>query len=113
MGSGRLPTHRLPASGLDTDCAGLDVDHCFDGWNGSAELQDELLRIHISSNLQRLVVFTNPTRDFVAIEPVSHVNNALQLIHATGISADALGLIELQPRESMSAHMHIHMEHKP
>jgi aldose 1-epimerase len=113
MGSGRLPTHRLPASGLDTDCAGLDVDHCFDGWTGSVELQDELLRIHISSNLQRLVVFTNPTRDFVAIEPVSHVNNALQLIHATGISADALGLIELQPRESMSAHMHIHIEHQP
>ena len=113
MGSGRLPTHRLPASGLDTDCAGLDVDHCFDGWTGSVELQDELLRIHISSNLQRLVVFTNPTRDFVAIEPVSHVNNALQLIHATGISADALGLIVLQPGESMSAHMHIHIEHQP
>ena len=113
MDAGRLPTHRLPASGLDTDCAGLDVDHCFEGWTGSVELQDELLRIQISSNLQRLVVFTNPTRDFVAIEPVSHVNNALQLVQATGISADALGLIELQPGESMSAHMHIHIEHQP
>ena len=27
--------------------------------------------------------------------------------------ADSLGLIELQPGESMSAHMHIQMEHKP
>jgi aldose 1-epimerase len=113
MDASRLPTHRLPASGLDTDCAGLDIDHCFDGWTGDVQLQDELLRIRIRSNLQRLVVFTNPTRDFVAIEPVSHVNNALQLMHATGASADALGLIVLQPGESMSAHMHIQMEHQP
>ncbi len=112
MDAGRLPTHRLPASGLDTDCAGLNVDHCFDGWAGGVELQDELLRIHISSNLQRLVVFTNPARDFVAIEPVSHVNNALQLMQARGMGADALGLIELQPGESMSAHMHTHIEHQ-
>ena len=77
------------------------------------ELQDELLRICIRSNLQRLVVFTNPSRDFVAIEPVSHVNNAVQLMQATGASADALGLSVLQPGASMSAHMHIQMEQQP
>ena len=111
MGADKLPTHRLPTPGLDTDCTALDVDHCFDGWAGDVQLQDELLRIRIRSNLQRLVVFTNPTRDFVAIEPVSHVNNALQLMQATGASAYALGLIELQPGASMSAHMHIQIEH--
>ena len=113
MGAGRLPTHRLPASGLDTYCAGLDVDHCFDGWTGDVQLQDELLRIRIRSNLQRLVVFTNPARDFVAIEPVSHVNNALQLMQEAGLDAEALGLIVSQPGESMSAHMQIHIEHQP
>ena len=115
MGADKLPTHRLPTPGLDTDCTALDVDHCFDGWAGDVQLQDELLRIRIRSNLQRLVVFTNPTRDFVAIEPVSHVNNALQLMQSTDISAHALGLTVLQPGESMSAHMHMHiqMEHQP
>jgi aldose 1-epimerase len=88
------------------------VDHCFDGWPGVVQLDDALLRTRISANLQRLVVFTNPSRDFVAIEPVSHVNNAIQLMQATATSADALGLTVLQPGESMSAHMQIHIEHQ-
>jgi len=113
MDAAKLPTHRLASTGLDTDCATLDVDHCFDGWPGVVQLDDELLSTRIRYNLQRLVVFTNPTRDFVAIEPVSHVNNAVQFMQATGASADPLGLIELQPGESMSAHMHIQMEHQP
>lgn len=36
----------------------------------------------IASNLRRLVVFTHTTRDLVAIEPVSHVNNAINLMQA-------------------------------
>ena len=113
MDAAKLPTHRLPVPGLDTDCATLEVDHCFDGWPGVVQLDDALLRTRISANLQRLVVFTNPSRDFVAIEPVSHVNNAIQLMQATATSADALGLTVLQPGESMSAHMQIHIEHQP
>jgi aldose 1-epimerase len=113
MDAAKLPTHRLTCTGLDTSCTTLDVDHCFDGWSGVVQLDDELLRTHIRSNLQRLVVFTNPSRDFVAIEPVSHVNNAVQLMQATGASADALGLSVLQPGASMSAHMHIQMEQQP
>jgi aldose 1-epimerase len=113
MDASKLPTHRVTTTGLDTDCAELDINHCFDGWAGDVEMQDALLRIRIRSSLQRLVVFTNPTRDFVAIEPVSHVNNALQLIEATGASAEALGVIVLQPGAAMSAHMHIQMEHQP
>lgn len=113
MDAAKLPTHRLTSTGLDTSCTTLDVDHCFDGWPGVVQLDDELLRTHIRSNLQRLVVFTNPSRDFVAIEPVSHVNNAVQLVQAAGASADALGLTVLQPGASMSAHMHIHMEQQP
>ena len=38
---------------------------------GDALLSDDCLRIRVSSSLERLVVFTNATRDFVAIEPVS------------------------------------------
>jgi aldose 1-epimerase len=110
MGADKLPTHRVPTAGLDADCAALDVDHCFDGWHGEALLSDEQLRIRVTSSLSRLVVFTNDTRDFVAIEPVSHVNNAVNLLAPSGLTAEALGLHVLQPGASMSASMSIRIE---
>ena len=109
MGPDRLPTSRQPSRGLDTDCAFLDVDNCFDGWSGLVQLRDEQLGVRITSNLRRLVVFTNDTRDFVAVEPVSHVNNAINLA-AGGIPPRELGLVILQPGESMSASMAIEVE---
>ena len=109
MGPDKLPTRRIAGHGLDADCAFLDVDHCYDGWNGVAHLRDELLHVRLSSNLSRLVVFTNDTRDSIAIEPVSHVNNAMSLVHA-GADAAELGLAVLQPGESISAQMTIEVE---
>jgi aldose 1-epimerase len=110
MGEDKLPTRRLPAHGLDADCAFLDVDHCFDGWSGTVHLRDEKLHTQLTSNLGRLVVYTNDTRDFVAVEPVSHVNNAINLVTATGAEPEELGLRILQPGESMSAQMSIQTE---
>jgi aldose 1-epimerase len=110
MGAEKLPTQRVPAHGLDADCAFLDVDHCFEGWPGVVHLRDEQLHTRINSNLNRLVVYTNETRNFVAIEPVSHVNNALNLMATSGTSAEALGVRVLQAGESMSAQMSIHVE---
>lgn len=109
MGPDKLPTTRAPSQGLDADCGSLDVDHCYDGWNGVAHLRDELLHVRITSDLTRLVVFTNGTRDFVAIEPVSHVNNAVNL-HAAGGPVEQLGLTILQPGESMLVQMAIWVE---
>jgi len=109
MGADKLPTRRVSAPGLNADCAALDVDHCYDGWDGAVHLHDELLHVRLSSNLSRLVVFTNPTRDNIAIEPVSHVNNAVSLVHA-GADAAELGLAVLQPGESISAQMTIEVE---
>jgi aldose 1-epimerase len=106
MGPDKLPTERRPSNGLDASCAFLDIDHCFDGWTGTVQLRDELLQTRLSSNLSRLVVFTNDTRDFVAIEPVSHVNNAMNRVNAGGDPAE-LGLAILQPGESISAQMSI------
>ena len=107
MGGDKLPTHRQPSRGLDADCTGLDVDHCFDGWSGVVLLRDEMLHTRISSSLSRLVAFTHSTRDFVAIEPVSHVNNAVNLLEAGGYHAGDLGIRVLAPGESMSAQMSI------
>jgi aldose 1-epimerase len=109
MGDDKLPTQRNAVAGVDTDCAFVDIDHCFDGWNGVVQLNDEALHTRITSTLRRLVVFTNDTREFVAIEPVSHVNNAVNLV-AAGADAASLGLVILQPGESMTAQMAIAVE---
>jgi aldose 1-epimerase len=109
MGDDKLPTGRKPSRGLDSDCAFLDVDHCFDGWDGVAHLRDEAMHVRIRSSLSRLVVFTNDTRDHVAIEPVSHVNNAVHLVAAGGNAAD-LGLRVLAPGESMVGQMTLEVE---
>ncbi|WP_137893809.1 aldose 1-epimerase [Ramlibacter sp. 2FC] len=109
MGEDKLPTRRASVQGLDTDCASLDLDHCFDGWDGLVQLRDEALRMRIRSDLGCLVVFTNGARDTVAIEPVSHVNNAANLV-AAGQRAEDLGLRVLQPGETMSAQMRIEVE---
>lgn len=108
-GGDKLPTQRSASKGLDADCERLDVDHCFDGWDGVAVLRDERFEIRVESNLSRLVVFTNPARGHVAIEPVSHVNNAVALARQ-GIDPDQLGLVTLAPGESQSAQMTIRVE---
>jgi len=83
------------------------VDHCFDGWDGVLTLQDSQLQVTVRSALSRLVVFTTPERDNIAVEPVSHVNNALNLMGATGASAESLGVVTLQPGESFSCSMRV------
>jgi aldose 1-epimerase len=110
MSEDKLPTHRVQTTGLDADCNSLDVDHCFEDWHSAALLQDGQLKIQVSSNLTRLVVCTSASRDYVAIEPVSHVNNAVNLVGHQGLSAQSLGLKVLGPGETMSAEMSIRIE---
>ena len=104
MGPDKLPTERRASNGIDADCATLDVDHCFDGWKGIVHLRDELLHTRVTSTLSRLVVFTNAGRDTIAIEPVSHVNNAINRVAAGGDAAE-LGLAVLQPGSSGTAQL--------
>ena len=110
MAADKLPTHREPNAGLDQPTANLTVDHCFDGWAGTLTLRDSQMRVTVSSALSRLVVFTTPERDNIAVEPVSHVNNALALMANTGVSAESLGVVVLQPGESFSCSMRIAVE---
>jgi aldose 1-epimerase len=106
MGDDKLPTRRVPSTGIDAECATLDIDHCFDGWDGAAVLRDGAFEVRLTSNLSRLVVFTTPMRDVIAIEPVSHVNNAPALV-AQGADASQLGLATLEPGGSLTAEMTI------
>lgn len=109
MGADKLPTQRVASTGIDADCAALDVDHCYDGWDGVVHLRDDVLQLRVTSPLTRVVVFNSPSRNYLAIEPVSHVNNAVHL-YAAGAPADALGLTVLQPGETMVAQMAIEVE---
>jgi aldose 1-epimerase len=110
MGADKLPTHRTSINGLTADGDTLDVDHCFDGWSGVLSLRDAVMQVRVRSGMSRLVVFTHPSRDTVAIEPVSHVNNALHLVREGVADAQALGLAVLAPGESMTATMDIEVE---
>jgi aldose 1-epimerase len=66
-----------------------------------------LLDTRISSDLTQLVVFTTPARDNIAIEPVSHTNNALNLLARGVASAEDLGVRVLQTHQSLGARMRI------
>lgn len=110
MGPDQLPTHRADSTGLDGDCATLEVDHCFDGWSGVLHLHDGALHCRVVSSLSRLVVYTTPQRDTIAIEPVSHVNNAMNRMAQTGASAEELGVCILQPGQTFSCEMRIEVE---
>jgi aldose 1-epimerase len=105
-----LPVKLKPASGLASPCADLDIDHCFEGWTGVALLSDSLIRTRIESNLPRLILYTNPSKDFLAIEPVSHANNAINLGAASAVELERLGVRVLISGETFSAQMSINVE---
>jgi len=107
MGPDQLPTQLEAHTGVHQDVASLAVDHCFEGWNGVLEWRDSLLKVQVQSDLRRLVVFTRPELDCVAIEPVSHANNAFNRISEASAAADALGVQRLLPQQTFRAQMRI------
>lgn len=108
MNAAKLPTTLEPCAGFAGACEQLDIDNCHEGWRHSVVLESEALHIALTCEaLNRLVVFTRPELDFIALEPVSHVNNALQLAPALGVDAGALGLRTLAAGERMQARFQI------
>ncbi|MEO7851724.1 MAG: hypothetical protein ABIR94_05630, partial [Rubrivivax sp.] len=85
----------------------LTVDNCFAGWSGAALLvwpeRGWSLRLAASEVFGHLVAFTGPGRDSIAIEPVSHANNAVNL--AAG-RADT-GLVRLAAGQSLSGSLRL------
>lgn len=106
MGDDNLPTVRQASTGLDGACQALGIDHCFDGWAGTLHLRDGQLHTQVQSSLNHLVVFTHPSKDFIAIEPVSHVNNALGAVRSPQALA-ALGVRVLPPQGTTGAWMQL------
>ncbi len=107
MGPDQLPTERLASTGLQTDVTDLLVDHCFDVWSGNALLRDDVLSVRVDSDLRHLVVYTLPQRGDIAIEPVSHSNNAFNRYAAGEWDAQTLGVKILGPGASLTCAMGI------
>ncbi len=110
MGADKLPTVLQATSSMASPCADLNIDNCFEGWTGAATLTDELLRMRVESNLPRLVVYTKPSIDCIAIEPVSHANNAINLAGANAAELARLGVRVLASGDTFSAQMSINVE---
>jgi aldose 1-epimerase len=98
----KLPIKRVPQSALDADVAVLDLDNCFDGWSGPARIRDERLSLRLTSSLGYAVVYTPPGRDYFCVEPVSHVNNALN-----SDDPKARGVVALAAGETLHAWMQL------
>ena len=107
-----IPTSWVPIApetdvfkGKDTDGAGLD--NCFTGWSRQAGLVYTKARHRIdlgaSAAFSNLVIYCPPGRDFFCLEPVSHVNDAVNL---TGISA-AEQMDSLEPGETLEGTLHL------
>jgi aldose 1-epimerase len=81
---------------------GWHSDHCYTGWDGTAILDYGDYRVQVSSDedVTRLVCFApDDGRPIIAIEPVTHINNAVAL-EARG--APDTGIRWLAPGEEMT-----------
>lgn len=105
-----LPALRVPATGEWSfermrAVEGEAIDNCYAGWDGAAFLRwpDDGLALTVSASpaFRHLVLFTPPEKDFIAVEPVSNMNDALN--HA-GVTDR--GMTILAPAERLEGHIH-------
>jgi aldose 1-epimerase len=118
MGEDKLPTrHSAPPQTADFSelrpVADWKVDHVFTGWDRQALLDYGAWKVRLSASetLPFVVCFApRDGRNFVAIEPVSHVINAFALA-ASGV-ADT-GARVLAPGATLLASMRIQLTGRP
>jgi aldose 1-epimerase len=108
----KIPQQRvqLPAAWDFADgrrLAPLDLDHCFGGWDGHAELHwpefDLTLVIEAGPIFRHLVIYVPPGQDFFCIEPVSHVNDGFNMLER---GVESTGVHVLAPREALAGTIH-------
>ncbi len=112
-----LPCERVAVAGnfaFDRGRAvsGDPIDNCFAGWAGGAEitLLDERLSLHIeaSTPFDHFQVYTPEGRDFMGLEPVSNMPDAISRMRDT---ADH-GLQWLEPGAALSGDIWLRVESK-
>jgi aldose 1-epimerase len=105
MGEDKIPVGDAVHRGLVQAVDDLSIDNCFSGWSGQASLADDVMCCDIRADVEHLVVFTTPEKDFVAIEPVSHANNAMNA--GDPQESEARGVRILQSGQSWQISMSI------
>jgi len=99
MGADSLPTEQVQVP-PEADfrhanaIAGWRVDNCFTGWNGQATIEYPTHRAQLNAEgCRQLVCFaTGGERGFIALEPVTHVNNAFALA-ARGVTGTGMRIL--------------------
>ena len=85
------------------------LDNCFAGWDGRAQItyvQEKIaLSIEADPLFGHLVVYVPTERDFFALEPVSHMNDAISRPDPA-----AHGLKILKPSERLTAQVRFDVE---
>ena len=87
--------------------SGWRIDNCFTGWNRTASLKYAEYRVAISASeaCSNMVVYSpGDQRNFIALEPVTHINNGFALAAQGHLNT---GVRELEPGESLSISMAI------
>lgn len=97
-GADALPRQREIQAPLQAPLATLRLDHCFDAWSGEAWIEDGEHCLQLTASTGYLVLFTPAGAPHFCVEPVSHVNNAVQAPDPT-----ALGLVALAPGQRLDA----------
>ncbi len=116
-GEDSLPTRSMTVPG-EWDYSALRdlgeprLDNCFKGWSGTARIvyEQERVAIRLSADpiFSHLVVYVPSGRDFFAVEPVSHVNNAVNRPDIPD-----RGLKVLRPGERLTAKVRFAVEALP
>jgi aldose 1-epimerase len=104
-GPDELPTNRLAQPGIVGPVHGFDFDNCFDGFDGVGRIHDEHLAIRLTSSARYLVVYTPQNKDYYCVEPVTHLNNAIQTD-----DPQSNGLVSLAPGQTFEAWMKIEVD---
>lgn len=109
MDADHLPADHVEVAGqLDFSTpqplANVEVDHCFAGWSGRASIQQDDHVLHLRAAGTPAAVLMRPGREaFFALEPVSHLNNALQFEPARQIAP----MQDIAPGEGLSIAMRL------
>jgi len=96
----QLPIRRVAQPGIDADVSRLELDNCFDGFEGAARISDEKFSLQLTSTLPYLVVYTPQDKGYFCVEPFSHVSNAIHMADPV-----AHGLRQVEPGEVFEASM--------
>jgi aldose 1-epimerase len=77
-GEGLLPRTPHAINGLHGAVANMRLDHCFDGVGSVAQMVDSNLRVTLEADSRYWVVYTPTDSAYFCVEPVTHLNNAVQ-----------------------------------